>query len=266
MKSGWKLGRLAGIDLYMHWTFPLLLLCEAMESGLNGVVLISAVFGCVVLHELGHAMAARGFGIPTRDITLYPFGGIARLERMPRAPGAEFLIAIAGPAVNFVIAGTLVLAMILGSTLAPWARGSALAYFATSLLVINVWLGLFNLLPAFPMDGGRILRALLSIPLGRLRATEIAATLGKVLAVVLPLGLIVFTRSSPLMPILVAFFIYFAAGAELASVREEEHRRRFGEGVWTAEPGYQWVPTGNGTWQLVPIVVPTRSWERSRWL
>src|SRR6478735_2190162 len=107
MMFSWKLGRVAGIDLFLHPTFLILLAWSAMQGGLDWALLVSAVFGCVVLHELGHALTARLFGIATRDITLYPIGGVARLERMPRAPGAELLITLAGPLVNVAIAGFL---------------------------------------------------------------------------------------------------------------------------------------------------------------
>ena len=100
----WKLGRVAGIDVFLHPTFLLLLAFGMLRGGIESVLLVSAVFGCVLLHELGHALTARQFGIETEDITLYPIGGVARLQRMPRAPGAELLIALAGPAVNFLIA------------------------------------------------------------------------------------------------------------------------------------------------------------------
>src|SRR4029078_5435012 len=108
MRMSWKIGRVSGIDLYLHPTLLLLLLLPAVSGGgLVSILLTAFVFGCVVLHELGHALMARRFGIETADITLYPIGGVARLERMPRAPGAEVLIALAGPAVNFAIAGIL---------------------------------------------------------------------------------------------------------------------------------------------------------------
>src|SRR5690349_12095427 len=105
MRLSWKLGRVAGIDLYLHATFLIMLGVLALtHHGVQAVLLVSALFGCVLLHELGHALTARRFGIPTEDITLYPIGGVARLHRMPRAPGAELLIALAGPAVNLLIA------------------------------------------------------------------------------------------------------------------------------------------------------------------
>ena len=161
MRLAWKLGRVAGIDVYIHATFFLvfLFLPRLGRGPVEAALLICAVFGCVLLHELGHALAARRFGIRTVDITLYPIGGVARLERMPRAPGAELVIALAGPAVNFAIAaaiGTLFFASALLLGIA-WSLES----FLGELLVVNLGLGLFNLIPAFPMDGGRVLRAAL---------------------------------------------------------------------------------------------------------
>ena len=174
MRLSWKLGQVAGIDLYVHATFLLIFLVfpGVFDGGPLSpwnVLLVLSVFGCVLLHELGHALMARRFGIQTRDITLYPIGGVARLERMPRAPGAELLIALAGPAVNFAIAAVLLPLLFLGTD--EFASLSMIGLFLESLLSINLFLGLFNLVPAFPMDGGRVLRACLSNWLGRLRAT-----------------------------------------------------------------------------------------------
>src|SRR3954449_3914992 len=119
-RMSWKLGRVAGIDVFLHPTFLLLLAFVGMrQGGLGSILLVSAVFGCVLLHELGHALMARQYGIATEDITLYPIGGVARLSRMPRSPGAELLIALAGPAVNVAIAGCLLSLSALG-LLAPW--------------------------------------------------------------------------------------------------------------------------------------------------
>lgn len=253
MRTSWKLGRVAGIDLFLHPTFLLVFLI----FGGMGIPFILALFGCVLLHELGHALMARRFGIETIDITLYPIGGVARLERMPRAPGAELLIALAGPAVNFAIAG--VLWWVCGSGIAPLFGPEASTWpgaLLVSLLVANIVLGLFNLIPAFPMDGGRVLRALLSGWIGRGPATSVAATIGRALA--LAFGLYsLFTLN--LIQVGLAAFIYYVAGAEESAVLAEE-RRRAGidpsdQGIWTAPPGYRWVHKGQGVWQLAPIVV-----------
>jgi Zn-dependent protease len=165
MQLSWKLGRFAGIDVFVHSTFLLLLFYIASKPGDLTVRLIElvAVFGCVLLHEFGHALMARRFGIETEDITLYPIGGVARLRRLPRAPGAELLIALAGPAVNFaIVAAVMLLGFLgLGEILLDAGFGFVLPFLG-QLVVINLFLGLFNLIPAFPMDGGRVLRALLS--------------------------------------------------------------------------------------------------------
>ncbi len=154
MRMSWKLGRVAGIDLFVHPTF-LLLLLPGVTGGLSPLFVV-ALFGCVVLHELGHALMARRFGIETLDITLYPIGGVARLQRMPRAPGAELLIALAGPAVNFAIVAALMGLEMLG--IGGMETDASLGGFLAGLVLVNLVLGLFNLIPAFPMDGGRVLR------------------------------------------------------------------------------------------------------------
>jgi Zn-dependent protease len=209
---------------------------------------------------------ARRFGIDTEDITLYPIGGVARLKRMPRAPGAELLIALAGPAVNFAIAGLLVIAGMLALT-AP-DTSALFMDFVGELVIINLGLGLFNLLPAFPMDGGRVLRALLSGWLGRARATTAAARVGRVLAVAFALYGIFWTGS--FLHIALAAFIYFAARTEERHVLIEERRRNFGtEGsdAWNAPPGYRWVNRGDGIWFLAPIIGrPTMERKPASWI
>jgi Zn-dependent protease len=259
----WKLGRVAGIDVFLHPTFLLLLAYVwAMEGGIGSVVLVSAVFACVLLHELGHALTARRFGIGTADITLYPIGGVARLRRMPRAPGAELLIALAGPAVNLLIVMALETTRWLGLLGSPWSYNST-SMFVDALIWINMSLALFNLIPAFPMDGGRVLRALLSGWLGRGRATMIAAGIGRGLALMFGVYSLFF---GSLIQVFLAMFIYFAAGQELSRVLAEEYRERSdrnwgrgdapaADGIWTAPPGFRWVSRGDGVWQLAPILV-----------
>jgi len=268
MRTSWKLGRVAGIDLFLHPSFFILLAFYGATQGPGAILLVSAAFGCVLLHELGHALMARGFGIGTEDITLYPIGGVARLRRMPKAPGAEMLIALAGPAVNVVIALALWSMMELG------LLGSA---FAGSLLMINVVLAVFNLVPAFPMDGGRILRALLSGWLGRERATVIAAGLGRGLALAFGLYLLLNNPTFPdvLFPLALAAFIYMAAGAEMMQVLAEGRGRgrgdddrdgdSDGDGMWVAPPGYSWVSRGKGVWQLAPIPAQAPGRDYSPW-
>jgi Zn-dependent protease len=258
----WKLGRIAGIDVFLHPTFFLLLAYVAMMGGgIGSVLLVSAVFGCVLLHELGHALTARRFGIATEDITLYPIGGVARLRHMPRAPGAELLIALAGPAVNVAIVLALMAVQTLGLGGSPWSP-SLLGLCVDDLILINLGLAFFNLIPAFPMDGGRVLRALLSGWIGRERATLIAAGIGRGLALLF--GLYCLFHGMFLQALL-AGFIYLAAGHELARVLAEEGHLRArrawaqpdplaGQGIWTAPPGFRWVSRGNGVWQLAPVV------------
>jgi Zn-dependent protease len=262
MRWSWKLGRVAGIDLYIHATFLLVFLfvpglsegredvgaVQPLLRAAESVMLIMAVFGCVVLHEFGHALMARRFGIETADITLYPIGGVARLRRMPRAPGAELLIALAGPAVNFAIVAAMLLLAWIG------VIHLALDSFLLSLLVINVLLAVFNLVPAFPMDGGRVLRALLSAFLGRARATSVAAAVGRVMAVLFGLAAIFWTHN-PLHLALAAFIVLAGRAEESRVLYEEGRRRGLDPGIWVAPPGYRWVQRGDGIWQLAPALV-----------
>jgi Zn-dependent protease len=224
---GWslKIGRLAGIDIFVHFTFLILLGWIAVGSfaatgdavaGLSALLLTAAVFAIVVLHELGHALAARYYGIPTRDITLLPIGGVARLERMPDKPVQELVVALAGPAVNVALAGIFFALMVVQGFAAPELSLSITGDLIDQLFLINVGLAAFNMLPAFPMDGGRVLRALLAMPLGRNRATQIAAAVGRVMAGVFVVGGLM---SGNLMLVLVALFVWVGAGEEAAATR-----------------------------------------------
>lgn len=264
MSMSWKLGRVAGIDVYVHKTFLLLMAYLLASYGEVQVLWLSiAAFGCVLLHEYGHALMARRFGIETEDITLYPIGGVARLRRLPRSPGAELAIALAGPAVNGAIV-LLIFLLGLSGVLDPLASFPAAREFVVNLMVVNVFLGAFNLIPAFPMDGGRVLRALLSGWLGRVRATGIAAGIGQALAIlygVYNLGLAVFDgQSGALFQVVLATFIYIVAGVELNRVLAEERGRRGGDSDdgGSAPPGFRWVSRGKGVWQLAPITVDVR--------
>jgi Zn-dependent protease len=238
-----RIGRAFGIGLYVHWSFliiPLLAVFSGASDGLDGIafstVWMFGVFGCVVLHELGHALMARHYGIGTRDITLFPIGGVARLERMSEKPWEEIAIAVAGPAVNVVIAVGLAIGLLLaGLLLMPASdylvRGPLGERLLFALLGTNIALVLFNMIPAFPMDGGRVFRALLAIGFGRLRGTEIAVAVSKVLAVLFIgvgiLGHVPGTEQSvsPFLAV-IGLFIMFAGSQELAMLRYQEHRRR----------------------------------------
>lgn len=189
----WKVGKLFGIPVYLHSTFLLLmgfvLLAQWREGGnlvaaIGGVLFILAIFGTVVLHELGHALTARRFGIRTKDITLWPIGGIARLERIPDVPRQDLWVALAGPAVNLAIAGIVFSLSLLSGTHPTVALPVAAAGTIDRFIGINVWLAVFNLIPAFPMDGGRALRALLAERINYVRATQIAASLGQGVALI----------------------------------------------------------------------------------
>ena len=224
MKWSLKLGKLLGIDVYLHFTFLLLLAflgvyywraTHDVGAALSGVAFVVALFGCVVLHELGHALMARRYGILTRDITLLPIGGIARLARMPEKPMQELWVALAGPAVNVVIAILLLVGLAVTGGFTPVEElGVTGGSFWQRLMGLNLVLVAFNLLPAFPMDGGRVLRALLAMRLGRRRATVIAAKVGQGMAI---LFCIVGFYYSPFL-IFIGIFVYLGAQAEVGLV------------------------------------------------
>ncbi len=223
MKWQWKLGRYADIDVYIHATFVLVLAFVAWKhwalgpSGvIEGLLFVLALFACVVLHEYGHALTARRFGIKTRDITLYPIGGVARLERMPEKPLQELWVALAGPLVNVVIAAVLLLWLLFSQTIKPLADLTVTTGpFLERLLLANVFLAIFNLIPAFPMDGGRVLRAVLAMRLEYTRATNIAAVIGQGLALLFGLaGLF----GNPML-LFIAFFVWMGASQEASMVQ-----------------------------------------------
>ena len=193
-------------------------------EAIDGVLFIVILFLCVLLHEFGHVFAARRYGIKTPDVTLLPIGGVASLERMPEKPSQEIVVALAGPAVNFVIA--LLLVVVLGARfdLSHMAQlEQAQSTLVGRVAAANLALLIFNLIPAFPMDGGRVLRALLAVPLGYTRATRVAASIGQALAIVFALyGLF----GNPLL-MLIAVFIFLAASGEAGYVQAREYTRGY---------------------------------------
>lgn len=220
MQWSFPIGRILGTEIRIHLTFFLLLAwigIAHLQSGgtaaaIDGILFVIAVFACVVLHELGHALAARRYGIKTPKITLLPIGGVAQLERMPEKPSEEIVVALAGPAVNLVIAAVLILVLGADMTQATVAEiENPAPGFLARLAMVNVILVVFNLIPAFPMDGGRVLRALLAMRFSRVRATEIAARVGQFAAFLF--GFLGLVGGNPLL-IFVAIFVYLAASAE----------------------------------------------------
>lgn len=225
MRWSYRIIRIAGTDVKVHVTFFLLLAYRALQGNHAGgtpglvteLVFTAGLFLCIVLHEFGHIFMARRFGIRTPDVILLPIGGVARLERMPSEPRQEFLIALAGPAV------TLGIAALLYGYLRAWGihptllsaelDGSSLT---TALMQVNIFLLLFNLIPAFPMDGGRVLRSLLAMHLGLLPATRIAARVGQGLAIAA--AAYALYQPGATMLLLIALFVFVGAGTELRAV------------------------------------------------
>jgi Zn-dependent protease/CBS domain-containing protein len=228
----WSLtiGSVAGTAIRIHATFLIFLVWiwaayyrqGGADAAWQGVIFIALLFLCVLLHEFGHVFAARRYGIKTADVTLWPFGGIASLERIPEKPQEELVVAIAGPAVNVVIAALLI--VMLGATVDPQHLAQIddpKIGMVAKLAGANIFLVLFNLIPAFPMDGGRVLRALLAIRLGFARATEIAASIGQSLAVALGL-LGIF--GNPML-VVIAIFVFLAASGEAGHAQLREVSR-----------------------------------------
>ena len=250
-----KLGRFLGIDLFVHWTFALVVLYVAMlasGTGASGVAFavsqLLGVFLCVTLHEYGHAMAARQFGIGTADITLLPIGGVARLKQMPRIPWQELIVAVAGPAVNVVIAASLIVGFLAltdmsvllatvrffiakmvglpldGATIATVNEAfdaPSMIGFAIAMLVVNIMLVVFNMIPAFPMDGGRVFRSVLAMGIDYRRATRIASRVGLGCAALL--AFVALSADPPRwVPVLIAAFVGYAGMAEARQVEVME--------------------------------------------
>lgn len=246
MGTSLLLFRLRGIEVRVHWSFVLALAYGAfiysagpagpLAGALYGVLIIILLFGCVTLHEFGHALVAQYFGVKVGNITLLPIGGVASLERMPDKPMQEFLITLAGPLVNFAIALLLLPLMLLLMTMEfggfptnvnLWLnmlQRPGLTNLVTYLFATNILLGIFNLLPAFPMDGGRILRALLAMAMPYVRATQIAVLVGRVMAGFLAVwGLL----TGNIIMLLIAFFVYVGGGAEREAVESRAVLRHF---------------------------------------
>lgn len=229
MRWSLRIATAADIGIFVHWTFVLIIGWIVMVflaqgqgywAAAEGVVFVLALFGCIVLHELGHALTARRYGIPTRDITLLPIGGVARLERMPEDPTQEFRVAIAGPAVNVFIAIVIVVGLSVAGAWKPfteiaWIGGTA-SDFLLRLMWVNLFIVGFNLLPAFPMDGGRILRSILARKLDLVQATQISAKIGQSMAFVF--GFFGILALNPFL-ILIALFVFVGAQAESHSAQ-----------------------------------------------
>ncbi len=228
MRWSWRIGRFAGIDVYVHATFFLLILWvvvlhwlqgRSVGAVVSGVIFILALFACVVLHEFGHALTARHYGIPTKDITLLPIGGVSRFERMPDKPWQEFWVSVAGPLVNLALAAAIYLALFFTNGFKPVTGLSITGGpFLERMLVANLVLAIFNIIPAFPMDGGRVLRALLATRMDHVRATQVAAAIGQGLALLF--GLVGLFRDPFLL--FIAFFVWIGAAHEAHSVQIKE--------------------------------------------
>lgn len=223
MKGSLRIATVAGTGVFLHWTFFVLIVwlfvSQALGSGLMAALetlfIVGAVFLCVTLHEIGHATMAARFGIRTQDITLLPIGGVARLRRMPEEPHKELAIALAGPAVNVVIAAGIYAGMRMsGLNVVPVDLAVRQSSFLTSMFWFNVVVVAFNMIPAFPMDGGRVFRALLATRRGYVDATRTAARFGQAIAVVF----IVLGLMSNWLLAFVGAFVYFSAMAESRAV------------------------------------------------
>lgn len=234
MKGSLHLATVSGIPVKIHWTFGLLLLWVTYETSMAGnqwqgvlisIGIVLSVFLCVILHEFGHALAARKFGVRTFDIIMTPIGGIARLERMPEGRGEEFWVAIAGPVVNFLIVAFIWLGYLIFKgnplpilDLSFWTFNQDVNSYFKVLLLANGYLGTFNLLPAFPMDGGRMLRSLLSLRMDRNRATQIASYAGQAIALMM-FGWGIY-RGQPTLT-LIGVFIFFSARSEYQALLKQ---------------------------------------------
>ncbi|MDZ7692374.1 MAG: site-2 protease family protein [Balneolaceae bacterium] len=266
MKWSLYLGKPAGIKVFIHWTFILLVIWLSwmhLQQGhglfeiIMGLVFLALLFACVTLHEFGHALAARRYGIDTRDINLLPIGGVARLERMPEDPKQELVVAAAGPAVNVAIAGVLfLLILITGQGQMDISHHVTGSNFLSDLLVINIILVVFNLIPAFPMDGGRVLRALLAFKMKRAKATRIAGSVGQLLAI----GFILFGLFYNPFLLFIGIFVFLGAGAESRQVSMAESMKlTTAKDVMTGN--YQSISLSASVAQAASMMLGNRSTE-----
>ena len=232
IKWSWKFARIAGIDIHVHLTFFLILLWIGLSvwqqtadpsAVVQGIGFVLILFTCVVMHEFGHALTARRFGIKTQRITLLPIGGVASMEKMPDDPKQEILVALAGPCVNMVIASLIWLYLSLSQTPIPVLDddpGMLLSnggHLLCNIMYINIILGVFNLVPAFPMDGGRVLRAVLALTMPHHKATEKAAAIGQMFAIIMFAAGLLY---NPFL-ILISAFIWLAAAGEAGAEKLE---------------------------------------------
>ncbi len=223
MKGSFKLGNIKGIGIFIHWSFSLIIayiIYSNYRTGHNAeqilwsVIFILSIFMTVFLHELGHALAAKKYNIKTKDITILPIGGLARLERIPEKPSEELVVAIAGPLVNItlaIITGLFITIPDLKELTVQLTGGVNPSNFFLNFFIVNIWLAIFNLVPAFPMDGGRVLRAILSMKFERHVATKVAARIGQLLAI----GFIFIGFNSNPFLIFIGLFIILGAQAEV---------------------------------------------------
>lgn len=219
MRGSMTIATIFGTKVRMHPTFLILLvwvatgeaLSRGAEAAVTGIIFVLLLFVCVVAHEFGHVLVARHYGGRTRDILLLPIGGVSRMERMPEGSAQELAVAVAGPAVSIAIGAILI--FLVGVPTAQSIESPAFGALLPRLAATNIFLALFNLVPAFPMDGGRALRAVLAMRMGRVGATRLAARFGHIIAgLFVLLGLI---SANPLL-LLIGIFIYFGASAESA--------------------------------------------------
>ncbi len=245
MFGSFKIGSVLGITVRVHWMFLALMaavpfLPTSTIPPLERLVLLLVLFGVVFLHELGHSLVARRFGIRVYDITFWPLGGMARMSEIPEQPRTEILIASAGPAVNFVLAALALPAYL-------WAHAAVLAGETTRIVhgietaagtfvLVNLLLGVFNLLPAFPMDGGRVLRALFGLFGDWVSATEKAVKIGRLLAFAMIVAGLVWPQPLMLLP-LIGLFVWFTGARELWAVRARHGRIPFGQMAGQPAPG-----------------------------